>query len=1060
MNHWESIAGIVVALLGLFWLRMRSCLWIWKAPLAFGAGRLFGLPLPESAAAPLLRRYRSLIFVAYVPDLFCALAAFVWLGTFGLILEQIAAAIVTRVYHQLLVIHTIRQAKWLAVQDSWQPVRSVALSLKVRRLRDHTRWSVELVLAVLTAIAVAFLIYYGQPWQDDRPSRRQIRLYAFAALMIYLQLGGLLIKHALTKWRMWLPGERTEDYLRWREAVLQYFLWWCDFLRISLAAMLVVVVIGTHLREAGHVQAFLLLALAAGAGLILLGSVGIKQQQHQLGALWKELQPLEAFIDPPRPIDRREFFLAGLCYCNADNPALLVPGPLVFAVNLANRRAYLYSAYVAGLVLLAIWCLSMHHPAPARAGDPPPSRTETDERLALSAKALRAVSAGIRELVEDNEAVGAEVLLLHHGKVVLHEAFGWADMDRRIPLTPNTIVCVRSMTKPLVGTAIQMLIDEGKLSPGDPASKYLPAFANDKSRAITIEQLLTHTAGFPLTLVNKPLSAYRGQREVADDAGRIGPDGPPGSFRYSDTDSETLAAIVSQVSGQPVDVFIKRRILDPLGMKDTYCVLGKDAPRRSRVSSNHAGSPGLWHKYWDHEAEPFFPFFLGAAALYSTTTDYARFLALWRDRGQAGGRRLLSQAAVERALRPAKPMLSPGSNAPYPTALAPLRPYYARHWMVYIPPEKTAAGALPVFGHGGSDGTLALVFPEQDLIACYFTQSRGGMSVFRFEELLAPLVGLKAPPLRARLPVEKLKPYLGSFRDAGGTKRAWVTLHGKRLRVELAGVGALLPRWPDASGRWALGETEPGVALSFDRKDAGEATGIRLWHNDKQLFHLQRSVPGRDLPSVEQVMAFRREKQGGDRIDALQSVELKGKLRVGANEVDYTILAAGTDRVTRRIRLPAGTETTIIDRKRVSKQSPGKPPEELGGLWRDEGVRINPIARMRDWRESPAAVTVAGKDRLGDEEVWIVRVECEFSPPLTRYVSTKTGLLLKEDAWVTARGIGTVPLTVRYEDYRKVAGVQLPFRWTSESRLTGKQILQFTEAIPKTGETKRRGPRK
>jgi hypothetical protein len=549
MSHTETIVGIVVALVGLAWLRMRSCIWIWKAPLAFGAGRFFALPVPDSSAGPLLRRYRALIFVGYVPDLFCALAAFVWLGAFGLILEQIVAGIVTRVYHQLLVIHTIRKAKWLAVQDSWQPVRSVALSLKVRRLRDHTRWSVELVLAVLTAIALAFLIYL-QPWQDDGPSRRQIRLYAFAALMIYLQVGGVLIKHALMKWRMWLPGERTEDYLRWREAVLHYFLWWCDFLRIGLAAMLVVVVFGTHLRETGRLQTFLLLALAAGAGLILLGSLGIIRQQHRLGALWKELQPLEAFMDPPRPIAPHEFFLGGLCYCNADNPAVLVPGPLVFAVNLANRRAYLYLAYIAGLVLLAFWWLSMHRPAPVHADEAPPSRTETDERLTLSAEALRAVSAGVRQLVEDNEAVGAEVLLLHHGEVVLHEAFGWADMDRRIPLSPNTIACVRSMTKPLIGTAIAMLIDEGKLSPGDPASKYLPAFANDRSRAITIEQLLTHTAGFPLTLVNKPLSAYRGQRDLADEAGRTGPDGPPGSFRYSDTDSETLAAIVSQVSGQ------------------------------------------------------------------------------------------------------------------------------------------------------------------------------------------------------------------------------------------------------------------------------------------------------------------------------------------------------------------------------------------------------------------------------------------------------------------------------------------------------------------------------
>ena len=259
-------------------------------------------------------------------------------------------------------------------------------------------------------------------------------------------------------------------------------------------------------------------------------------------------------------------------------------------------------------------------------------------------------------------------LVLERRQVVLHEAFGWSDLDRRTPLDPNTIVCVRSMTKPLVGTAIQMLIDDGKLRLSDVASKYLRAFDNDKSRAITIEQLLTHTAGFPLTLIDKPLSSYSGQRAVVDQAGGIGPNAKPGSFRYSDTDSETLAAIVSEVSGQPIDEFIRRRILEPLGMKDTFCVLGKDSPPRSRVSSNHAGSPGMWHKYWDHDGKPFFPFFLGAAALYSTTTDYARFLSLWMDRGKAGGRVLISEAAVDRALKPYQPMLTLGSTTPFPTA--------------------------------------------------------------------------------------------------------------------------------------------------------------------------------------------------------------------------------------------------------------------------------------------------------------------------------------------------------------------------------------------------------
>jgi len=670
------------------------------------------------------------------------------------------------------------------------------------------------------------------------------------------------------------------------------------------------------------------------------------------------------------------------------------------------------------------------------------------EPTAPSQAALRALAASVRELVEDDEAVGAEVLILYRRQVVLHEAFGWADLDRRTPLARNTIVCVRSMTKPLVGTAIQMLIDEGKLSLTDPASKYLPAFANDKSRAITIEQLLTHTAGFPLTLIDKTLSAYGGQRAVADQAGRIGPSGAPGHFRYSDTDSETLAAVVSEVSGQPVDVFIRRRILEPLGMKDTFCVLGKDAPPRSRVSSNHAGSPGLWHKYWDHDDQPFFPFFLGAAALYSTTTDYARFLMLWLDRGRSGGSQLLSESAVGRALRAAQPMLSPGSDTPFPTGLSPLKPYYGQHWMVYAASSPPAAGALPVFGHGGSDGTLALVFPEHDLMAFYFTQSRGGMSTFRFEELLAPLVGLKGPPPRTRLPIDKLHPLLGDYRETGGVKRAWVTLCGKRLRLELAGQGALLPLWPDGAGRWAFGELAPGVSVSFDKNDTPEATGMTLWHNTTRLLHYQRVAPAKDLPTVDHLMAFHREQQGGDRIDALRSLEIKGKLSVGPTQLDTTMVAAGPDRVVRRINSPAGVVTTVVDGRRVRKHSPGQPLEELRGLWGDEALRISPLARLRDWRETSVSVRLAGKDRLGDEEVWIVRLEYEFQPPLTRYVSVKSGLLQKEEAWITAKGVGTFPLAVRYDDYREVAGVKLPFRLTSESAVTGKQVMQFAEAKP------------
>jgi hypothetical protein len=368
--------------------------------------------------------------------------------------------------------------------------------------------------------------------------------------------------------------------------------------------------------------------------------------------------------------------------------------------------------------------------------------------------------------------------------------------------------------------------------------------------------------------------------------------------------------------------------------------------------------------------------------------------------------------------------------------------------MVYVPVKPAETGSLPVFGHGGSDGTVALAFPEHDLIALYFTQSRGGMSIFRFEELLAPLVGLQETPPRTRLPVEQLQPYLGEYVETSKGKRAWATQHGKRLRLELAGGGAILPLWPDGSGRWAFGESNQGTSVSFDKNDSGEATGMRLWQNNTQLFHYRRVSPAEDLPSVEHLMAFRREKQGGARIYALRGLEIKGKLRVGATEIDVTVVAAGIDRVVRRFGLPAGAETTIVDGDRVRKQSPGQPIQELRGLWRDEALRINPLARVRDWRETSRRVQVAGQDRIGEEEVWIVRVECEFLPPLTRYVSTKSGLLIKEEAWITAKGQGTVPISILYEDYREVEGVWLPFRLRSESAITGQQVMQFSDAKP------------
>jgi CubicO group peptidase (beta-lactamase class C family) len=1042
--------AMIWALAGVMALRVLMLIRFWCIPHTLVKGRFFGLPLEPSLSQPLLRRYHNALFICYLVDVCCALAVAVWGDLYLLLLEQVIAAVLARVCYSLIGIHFVRQAKLIAAENSWKPVRSVALMLTTRRLRDYVSLPFEVLLPLLTATTFALLTYLlWRVGEDDLIIRRAS---SFAVLALYLQFGGLLIKQALVKWRWRMPGQRVDEFQRWREAVLRYWLWVCDYFRCIFSLALLVFVLVDLLHTAGaHEEPIMLLRLAVAGIIILTGILGYERQHKRLKPLWESLRPLEDFSLPPETIDNREFFCGGICYFNAENPALFVPGPLVFAINLANRRTYLYAAYIVVLVSLGIWCGVAQ----------PRAQGATESALALafswdqtvnakttpSPESLRELADGVRKIVEDDEAVGAEVLILHRSKSVLHEVYGFSDLDRRTPLKPSTIACIRSMTKPLVGTAIQMLVDEGKLSLAEPASKYLPAFNNEKSRAITIEQLLTHSAGFPLTRINKQLTAYSGQREVADQAGQLGPDGPPGQFRYSDCDSETLAAIVSAASGEPADRFLLKRILVPLAMKDTFLVLKEHAPDRSRVSSNHAGSPGMWHKYWDHEDKPFFPFFLGAASAYSTAEDYAKFLGLWFNRGQVQGKQLLSQAAIDRALKPAFAMLTPGTNLPYPTGLKPLRPNYGQHWMIYLEPDsKAPEGSLPVFGHGGSDGTLALVFPKQELVAFYFTQSRGGMSTFRFEELLAPLVGLGKLDARPRVPVEELRRYVASYREAGGKDRAWVTVQGQRLRLELPKSGALLLRWPDASGRWEFGEAQPGISVSFDRNPTGNVTGMKLWLNNQLLQSYERLPAARDLPTIEQIMQMRRVSHGGARIDELKNLELKGKVKIGAIEADNSIVADGLDRVVRRLVAPAINSTTVVDRGRAKRQITGQPAEELQGPFLEEALRMNPLARIRDWRDSFASAEVAGMDGQGDEEAWIIRLSCKFSPPITRYVNKKTGLLVREDSWVTAKGVGTVPLSIEFADYRDVAGVKIPFRLASESRVTGKQVSQFMDA--------------
>lgn len=330
----------------------------------------------------------------------------------------------------------------------------------------------------------------------------------------------------------------------------------------------------------------------------------------------------------------------------------------------------------------------------------------------------------IKEWVEDGDVVGAEFLVIKNREVIKHDVFGWRNREEKIPVKPNTICRIRSMTKPFVGTSILMLAEEGKLKLDDPISRYLPSFDNEKCAKITIRQMLTHTSGFRQDGYPRPLHLYSSLREAVDEVGQTGPPDPPGTrYSYSDKNSATLGAVVAEITGMPVEDFIQARLFMPLGMKNSFCNLKENDPRRQHVSCTYRKASTGFEKYWDNSQPQRLKFFRASGGIYTTPMDYAKFLLMWMNKGKLDSKRYLSEASVKKAL-----------EAP---SLSKKRAYgsyegYGMHWSIF-PGSK--GGHLPAFGHGGSDGTLAVAIPGKDLMLFYFTQSRDGSTVGKMVDL-------------------------------------------------------------------------------------------------------------------------------------------------------------------------------------------------------------------------------------------------------------------------------------------------------------------------------------
>jgi len=250
---------------------------------------------------------------------------------------------------------------------------------------------------------------------------------------------------------------------------------------------------------------------------------------------------------------------------------------------------------------------------------------------------------------------------------------GWADWAKKIPMSMDRTFMQCSQTKGFCGVTVAILVEEGKLSLDDPVSKYLPEFkelkiaVKDKDgkttlvpakNVLTVRMVMNHTGGFPFEIPTKIAKGWPALplRETAKEAAANPILFEPGTaIRYSNTGIDIGAAVTEVITGKPWEVFLKERVLDPLGMTDTtFNPTDKQLARAISMYDVKGGQKAKFRAFnkWmplPHNGKDVHP--SAGAGLWTTATDQLKFYKMLMNLGTGeNGVRILKEETVKTLL--------------------------------------------------------------------------------------------------------------------------------------------------------------------------------------------------------------------------------------------------------------------------------------------------------------------------------------------------------------------------------------------------------------------------
>ena len=369
-------------------------------------------------------------------------------------------------------------------------------------------------------------------------------------------------------------------------------------------------------------------------------------------------------------------------------------------------------------------------------------------REGMSTERLKRIDTHFHKLVDDGKIAGVVTWVARHGQVVHEDAYGLADIEAKRAISKDSYFYVYSMTKPITSVALLMLYEEGRFQLSDSVARHLPELANLQlyagegpggrmmlkapARQPTIQDVFRHTAGFLYGPAGERGvdKAYREANvmggTLADLTQRLGKlplAYEPGTQWIYSVSHDVQARLVEVLSGMPFDQFVRERIFEPLGMKQT--VFGRPDELKDQFAVIYSLSPeGKLSPTGALDAPGAATRVLGGFSVSATAADYGRFAQMLVNSGELDGVRILSRKTIDlmdsNHLPPGVARGAAGGGT------AGGEGYGLGVRVVIDPAQAGNLTSAKTFGWSGAAGTHFFVDRAEDLVAVFMVQRMGG----------------------------------------------------------------------------------------------------------------------------------------------------------------------------------------------------------------------------------------------------------------------------------------------------------------------------------------------